>query len=673
MTTFFKPCAWLVDSRRMAGDNRSQAPRVLEIPYAALMKFRLFFCLLPLCLWAQENKPTDAPLIPSTKRLSLTATVALPAGAKGVLWEARGKDGQGESPLKIEAKDGAVMVSVKTAASKPPMILKIPGAALADGKKHALALRHSGPNLELFLDGVLVDEDWPVGNVPAFEASQAGRGGLSDVTAYDVALTDARIESLAGSPESLAARQSRILGVQAPVDAFWKPRGRDTWVGDCMPFFHEGIFHVYYLADRRNHRSKWGLGAHQWAHLSTRDFKTWREHPMALGITDESEGSICTGSVFFHDGIFYAFYAVRKAFDTPLPRLGMATSPDGERFLQKTPLVPLSSPYRDRTTRDPFVFQDPATGLFHMLVTTSLTDGPLANRDGCLAHLTSPDLKTWSQQPPFIVPGYPAEPECPDLFEWNGWYYLLFSNNAQTRYRMARGIDGPWERPAVDSLDDARLCVMKTAPFTGNRRIGAAFLSSGRYGGYLVLRELVQNPDGSLGTKWVPEAVPAGKAPLALKCEPLTQGVTCDNRAAQFAGAAGLSAVSLGGAAENFILRFRVVPGPGAACFGVRWRAGPRMNGGVELRFEPQRQKAGLRDGNLNSVEEAEHTALYHVEGLDKPFTVEMLVKGPLIDVSVDGRRTMVGNIPCRSGDGLYLFAQDSAVTISDIELRPLE
>jgi len=60
----------------------------------------------------------------------------------------------------------------------------------------------------------------------------------------------------------------------------------------------------------------------------------------------------------------------------------------------------------------------------------------------------------------------PSAPECPDYFAWNGWYYLLFSSDGVTHYRIAHQPLGPWTRPAVDSFDGPAARVMKTAAFT---------------------------------------------------------------------------------------------------------------------------------------------------------------------------------------------------------------
>jgi hypothetical protein len=85
---------------------------------------------------------------------------------------------------------------------------------------------------------------------------------------------------------------------------YFRPDG-NFFVGDCMPFFHDGTFRLYYLVDEAHHEALGGLGGHQWEQASTEDLVHWKHHPLAIPITEEREGSICTGSVFFHKGTYY--------------------------------------------------------------------------------------------------------------------------------------------------------------------------------------------------------------------------------------------------------------------------------------------------------------------------------------------------------------------------------
>src|SRR4051812_12873366 len=121
---------------------------------------------------------------------------------------------------------------------------------------------------------------------------------------------------------------------------YFRPGGA-YFAGDCMSFFHAGRFHLFYLIDENHHQGLGGLGGHQWAHASTTDLIHWEHHPLAIAITDEDEGSICTGSTFFHEGTYYGFYATRRRDWTQ--HLSLAVSEDGIHFRKIEP-NPLAVP-----------------------------------------------------------------------------------------------------------------------------------------------------------------------------------------------------------------------------------------------------------------------------------------------------------------------------------------
>lgn len=348
-----------------------------------------------------------------------------------------------------------------------------------------------GFSFRLYVDGRLEDEEWPLGEPVGEEW---------EIHAADV------VSCLVCSAAGACEEEAETIYTE-PFQNFVLP-GHNTGVGDCMPFARDGRYCLYYLFDRRAHGSKRGLGAHQWAQISSADLKTWTIHPMAVGITEQWEGSICTGSLIQKGGITYAFYAVRMADGSPA-RLTWAVSRDGVHFEKSGKYFALTEPYEPVSARDPMVFFG-EDGQYHMLVTTSLAkEGPFG---GCLAHLTSTDLEGWTQHEPFIVPGYSDQPECSDYFEWNGWYYLVFSNFAIARYRMSRSPFGPWIRPENDLLDALEVQVPKTAAF-GKRRFSTGFLARRprKYAGNAVTHELFQRPDGTLGIRQPEEILPAVK------------------------------------------------------------------------------------------------------------------------------------------------------------------
>ena len=449
---------------------------------------------------------------------------------------------------------------------------------------------------------------------------------------------------------------------------YWKPEGA-FFVGDCIPFWHDGVYHLFYLLDENHHQGLGGMGGHQWAHATTSDLVHWQHHPLALAIDEDWERSICTGTPFFHDGRYYAFYATRLPDWRQM--LGRAVSDDGIHFtkLQPNPFAVPSHGYNPLHFRDPFVFADARGDGYHMLVTSMRDDWPLAGRGGCLAHLHSPDLQDWQMREPFLVPGFDDAPECPDYFAWNGWYYLLFSNHLTTRYRMSRAPLGPWLRPPVDVLDSPLARVMKTAAFGANRRIGAAWLGTRtgdrddgkpQWGGNLVLRELIQHPDGTLGTKLPSEAaLPAGE-PLSLVAQPVTVGAICDGSTIRLQASTGMEVAGLGSGPANMRIVVDVRPEPGAGAFGLRLR-GEDFAHGYELACMLPERMVKLHDEEI-----------YTVEGLDRPFGLEIVVYEDMLDVCIDQRRCIINRCPEQHGEQLFFFAHNADVTFCNLQVVPL-
>lgn len=440
-----------------------------------------------------------------------------------------------------------------------------------------------------------------------------------------------------------------------------------------MPFYHEGVFHFYYLIDEDHHQALGGLGGHQWAHAASSDLVEWRHYPLALAITEAEECSICTGSIFYHGGTFYAFHAVRRPDWTQ--RLGVATSADGITFVKQP--VPLHAEppanYDPVHFRDPGIFYEPESKLFHQLVTASVLDCPIPRLGGCLAHLVSSDLQHWQLQAPFIIPGFDDAPECPDHFEWNGWYYLVFSSHGLAHYRMARSPLGPWQRPAYDLLDGPWARVMKTAAYHDNRRLGAAWIGTRlddkdngrfRWGGHAVFRELVQNADGTLGTKFPPEMVdalvPVDSVPLslptALPVVGQTEGVTLEVGRIHLQAGEGTAALAFADLPLNARIRLMVLPVESPACIGVRLRESAPFEGGVVLQLLGERQRVELYDAALDPV-----------IGLDGPCMLDIVLKDELIDVCVNERYCLINRCPEQKGRGLTLFCQAGTVVFEGV------
>jgi beta-fructofuranosidase len=142
----------------------------------------------------------------------------------------------------------------------------------------------------------------------------------------------------------------------------------------------------------------------------------------------------------------------------------------------------------------------------------------------------SKDLRDWQYKDPFYAPCIDVGAhECPDIFRIGDWWYHVYSTYTgfyATVYRMSRSLEGPWIIPETETLDCRAFYAGKTASDGKNRYLfgwtpsrEASYYQdwnprnySGNdynvfdWGGSLVVHELVQHADGTLGTK-IPETI----------------------------------------------------------------------------------------------------------------------------------------------------------------------
>lgn len=373
-------------------------------------------------------------------------------------------DFDGETLTLALSYDGKVKVD------GPLPMLALQGKAAVGDEIKAVLLPY---RIELYRNGVLIDEEWPCGRHFLSEAELTGK-------------TDCTVSEYFPSAEPLPA----VVGTFQNAEG-WQPE-ENVFAGDCMPYAYGGRYHLLYLKDRHRHQSKWGRGAHQWAHLSTEDFVEWQIHPLAVEITEDWEGSICTGSWIERDGVHYLFYTIRTCDGSPAP-IRRSVSGDGFHFEKDMnfSFTLDGNVFHAASARDPKVIRA-ADGRYHMFLTTSQVE----SGKGCLAHFISDDLDHWTpaEAPIYIAPDE-NQPECPDYFCWNGVYYLIFSHHGKGEYLYSdRPFDG-WRKPADGRIDCKSVPKMA---FWRDRVIFAGFDGGGKYAGTLTFTGAFQNPDGTL-------------------------------------------------------------------------------------------------------------------------------------------------------------------------------
>ena len=334
---------------------------------------------------------------------------------------------------------------------------------------------------ELYINGELIDENWPAGN---------RFFNLGDELCGDIQITQSAYTYV-------KKEEPAVVGTFTDAEG-WRP-AENIFVGDCMPYVCDGRYHVLYLKDRRHHSSKWSLGAHQWAHISTADFREWQIHPLAVEITDQSEASICTGSFIKTGGRYYLFYTVRnndfyreRTKNNSFAYIRRSVSEDGYHFEKDESFgFTLSKKYHGPTSRDPKVVLGD-DGLYHMLVTTSVVE---ENR-GCLAHLVSEDLDNWTEcDEPALLSKDDDQPECPDYFSYNGRYYMLGSFHGAAHYRISDKPFSDWRDPKKPVIEGA---TVPKGAIWNDKVVFTGFKNIGGYGGSMTFTTATFDEDGEL-------------------------------------------------------------------------------------------------------------------------------------------------------------------------------
>jgi beta-fructofuranosidase len=246
-------------------------------------------------------------------------------------------------------------------------------------------------------------------------------------------------------------------------------------VGDVIPFFHDGRYHLLILAPPEGALHYPDRLRTTWRHIVSDDLLSWEELPEALapgpaGSADEF--GIWTGSVLSDGANLHMFYTGVAAHGQQT--ICHATSTDAITWIRDAgnPVSESDGLQFERNDwRDPFVFWNPSAQCFWMLV-TARRSGDV--HGGAIVALASSDLVTWSEPEVIYEPFLTFAPECPEVFELDGVWVLGFStftNGPSTVYRLADNPAGPWRTPEPDALDGAFFYAAKGLTDDRGRRL----------------------------------------------------------------------------------------------------------------------------------------------------------------------------------------------------------
>lgn len=289
-----------------------------------------------------------------------------------------------------------------------------------------------------------------------------------------------------------AEKTKRLAPTSSPSVRFL-PAERS--IGDVMPFYHNGEYHMFYLLNATSNDNI------NWEHAVSTDLIHWKHLPPAIRFDPNDKlgpegGCMFTGSIVSRDGIFHAFYTswnphnpkgrefICHATSTDLitwtKHPADMIAPDGVHYAN----------HQARDFRDPCVVWDEERGQYIMYINANKP----GNSNFVYGILTSLDLKHWTQKLPIEeIPG----DECPDFFKAGDTYYMHGCNV----YAFARHKDGPWQFPTYNKID-RRMAAKRV--FDGKRHV---WFGGWLHGPMSIPREVYEGPDGLLFAKPVDEIV----------------------------------------------------------------------------------------------------------------------------------------------------------------------
>ncbi|RZM23861.1 MAG: hypothetical protein EOO88_24795 [Pedobacter sp.] len=504
--------------------------------------------------------------------------------------------------------------------------------------QHQITLHFSGVRWTLYVDDELLDNDFPLG-YPKWEA-------INNWEINPDLVASARITFSQDLPKAVKLNKPR----SSDEIQYWTPPGHNTWVGDVATFFHQGRYHVFYLYDRRGHASKFGKGGHYFEHLSTTDFKTWTEHDAATPIEQQWE-TFGTGTPFIFDNKLCLSYGLHTTRIYPKEQTTLPLQWDyynkhgvtGSFRYDTIPGYPAGSTYS--ISEDGISNFKKTKILFHPCENPSVYTDP----EGRLRMLANYGAKgTWESKSidggwRSVNPDFPPGGDCTFFFRWGNYDYVI------------GGFTGYWSKPAsaaddkfVDGVKQGLdfyngMNVPAVTEIKDGRFLLAGWIPMAGWGGSLTIHEMVQSPDGRIGTKWMDEIIPATQKERTLAKE--------IKETSSFATES-----------SSFLLTFEVSPGTDLnGKLGALFLGTDGENNACEIQVSPTAKKAQYGKGQINrfstpekslreggSPSSAGNYAIENLAHTDKPFTVRIIVKyedkfgGSQIDTEIAGQRTMI-------------------------------
>ena len=459
-------------------------------------------------------------------------------------------------------------------------------------------------------------------------------------------------------------------------------RPAEGWLGDVHPIFREGKWRVYYL-EIPLEPMRYGLYRLISAEIGSSDLLHWTTTP----IRHTGGRHWWAIANFIVGNRIYSFYNGDKGFD-------LATSDDGKTWTPhpENPVVPYPAQVNGQRLeiRDPAIFRDDRTGKYYFISAAKKLEGQPHPESGLYLYATSSDLVHWTPLVPLYDPGNIGIPECPEMFQANGKYYLIGSwgidRVGQGRYRIADRPEGPWRTPPPDipdTLDSTEIMAPNTG-FDGKRRlfmgwtptyIGRTDFAPYEWGGHFNFpRELYAGAEGGLYLRLPKEFLALRTRTIAPRLTSARElrgrwspaprnGLRLQER--ERAGAFLL-------AGNHRLIEIEATLNLSSRCqeSGVLFGTDDAGRGGYVVSIDPKRQILRLtRQG-----ERERSLAITNIRVRpNAPLHLRVFLDGEMIEAFLDDKFALGGRIQDNMrGNRVGFFADGGAAEISLVRLHPL-
>lgn len=321
--------------------------------------------------------------------------------------------------------------------------------------------------------------------------------------------------------------EETAAGLESAAEYRTRYKNGDINIGDVMPYYHDGIFSFFYLAEASNHPVY---------RVDTADFVHYEDKGEALspGASNAQDAMIGTGSIVKAEQDYYFFYTGFKK-DNPEAIMLAKSCGNIDNFVKVENFMFTSASVNGCDLegwdlRDPEAIYDGENERFILLVSARRGGEPV------IAEFTV-SLDLTSVQYVGVVYSdtrFGANVlECCDLFNIGGKWYLTYSvqdtsnggndgensveaavgSQGKVFYAMSDSMNGPFERITDAALDSHAFYAAKSIQDENNTYLAGWIRQKNSnigwqymWGGNLQVHQLTQNADGSLNVA-LPQSV----------------------------------------------------------------------------------------------------------------------------------------------------------------------